>query len=361
MGQHPKVIAGDAGRDRRLRHRRRRHPQHLGHQPLSRRAGGGTRRPARQGRALLFTSGYVSNWAALSTLGSRSCKNCVILSDALNHASMIEGIRHSRADKVIWKHNDPKTSTGSWRPSARPGRRSWPSKASIRWMATSPDRRDLRRLREAWRAQLSRRGARGRAVRPARRRRCRTRRADADQIDMIEGTLGKAYGCMGGYITGSKVLCDFVRSFCERVHLHHRAAARRGRRCRRLDPHLKESDVERQQQRRQVARLRARLDEHGIPHLPNPSHIIPVMIKDPVKCRQISDILMADHGHLCAADQLSDRAEGHRAAAHHALAAAHRRGYRPSGHGAQRALATLRRWSARWPIGVAVSDLTSWP
>jgi diaminopimelate epimerase len=81
------------------------------------------------------------------------------------------------------------------------------------------------------------------------------------------------------------------------------------------------------QQRRQVARLRARLDEQGIPHLPNPSHIIPVMVKDPVKCR-ISDILMSRSRHLRAADQLSDRAQGHRAAALHARAAAHRRGHR---------------------------------
>jgi 5-aminolevulinate synthase len=118
----------------------------------------------------------------------------------------------------------------------------------------------------------------------------------AHRVTLIEGTLGKAFGVVGGYIAGSGALCDFIRSFASgfifTTSLPPAIAAGAGASIR----HLKASDMERARQRRQVARLRARLDAEGIPHLANPSHIIPVMIKDPVKCRQISDILMDDFG-----------------------------------------------------------------
>jgi 5-aminolevulinate synthase len=116
------------------------------------------------------------------------------------------------------------------------------------------------------------------------------------RVTLIEGTLGKAFGVVGGYITGSAVLVDFIRSFSSgfifttalppAVAAGARASVR----------HLKQSDVERQRQREMVARLRARLDLLGIPHLPNPSHIVPVMVMDPVKCKMISDILLDDWG-----------------------------------------------------------------
>ena len=113
---------------------------------------------------------------------------------------------------------------------------------------------------------------------------------------MIEGTLGKAYGVVGGYITGSEALCDFVRSFASGFIFTTALPPAVASAAQVSIRHLKESNTEREEQRRKVAYLRKRLDQEGIPHLDNPSHIIPVMIKDPVKCRMLSDYLMQQFG-----------------------------------------------------------------
>ncbi|MFZ9199966.1 MAG: 5-aminolevulinate synthase [Paracoccaceae bacterium] len=244
--------------------------------------------------ALLFTSGYVSNWAALSTLGSK-IPNAVILSDAGNHASMIEGVRHSRADKVIWKHND-------WRDLDRKLAAVGDRPKIVAFESVYSMDGDIAPIKEI--VQVAKAhgaltyidevhavgmyGPRGGGV--------TEREGLADQIDLIEGTLGKAYGVVGGYITGSAPLCDFVRSFASgfifTTALPPAIAAAATASIR----HLKASGSERARQQAQVAKLRAKLDRAGIPHMANDSHIIPVMIGDPVKCRMISDILMKDWG-----------------------------------------------------------------
>ena len=244
--------------------------------------------------ALLFTSGYVSNWAALSTLGSR-IPNAVILSDEKNHASMIEGIRHSRADKVLWKHND-------WRDldrklhavGDRPKIVAFESVYSM-----DGDIAPLREIVEVCEAHgalsyidevhaVGMYGDHGGGV--------TEREGLAHRIDVIEGTLGKAFGCMGGYITGTTALVDFVRSFSSgfifTTALPPAIAAAATTSIR----HLKSSHEERAAQRANVAEVRRRLTQAGIPHMPNDSHIIPVLIGDPVKCRMLSDILMSDWG-----------------------------------------------------------------
>ncbi len=244
--------------------------------------------------ALLFTSGYVSNWAALSTLGAK-IPNAVILSDEKNHASMIEGIRHSRADKVLWKHND-------WRDldrklhavGDRPKIVAFESVYSM-----DGDIAPIREIVEVCEAHgalsyidevhaVGMYGPHGGGV--------SEELGLAHRISLIEGTLGKAFGVVGGYITGSAALCDFIRSFASgfifTTALPPAVAAAATASIR----HLKQSDQERMAQRANVANLRARLDRAGIPHLENASHIIPVMIGDPVKCRMISDILMDDWG-----------------------------------------------------------------
>jgi 5-aminolevulinate synthase len=244
--------------------------------------------------ALLFTSGYVSNWASLSTLGSQ-IPNAVILSDEKNHASMIEGIRHSRADKVLWKHND-------WRDldrklhavGDRPKIVAFESVYSM-----DGDIAPIREIVEVCEAHgalsyidevhaVGMYGAHGGGVSEA--------RGLAHRIDLIEGTLGKAFGVVGGYVTGSRALVDFIRSFSSgfifTTALPPAVAAAATASVR----HLKSSQVERASQAAAVAQVRAALDRAGIPHIPNESHIIPVIIGDPVKCRQICDILMEDWG-----------------------------------------------------------------
>ena len=244
--------------------------------------------------ALLFTSGYVSNWAALSTLGSR-IKDAVILSDAGNHASMIEGVRHSRADKVIWNHND-------WRDLDRKLAAVGDRPKIVAFESVYSMDGDIAPIKEI--VQVAKAhgaltyidevhavgmyGPRGGGV--------SEREGLADQIDLIEGTLGKAYGVVGGYITGSANLCDFIRSFASGFIFTTALPPAIAAAATASIKHLKTSQVEREGQRAQVAKLRAKLDKLGIPHMANESHIVPVVIGDPVKCRMISDILMRDWG-----------------------------------------------------------------
>ena len=118
----------------------------------------------------------------------------------------------------------------------------------------------------------------------------------ADRITLIEGTLGKAFGVVGGYITGSAALCDFIRSFASGFIFTTALPPAVAAAARTSIAHLKTSDMERLRQRRQVARLRAGLDREGIPHMANESHIVQVMIKATVKCRMLADYLMRDWG-----------------------------------------------------------------
>ena len=243
--------------------------------------------------ALLFTSGYVSNWAALSTLGSR-LDGCVILSDAGNHASMIEGIRHSRAQKVIWKHND--VADLEEKLAALPA--NCPKIVAFESVYSMDGDiapiREIVEVAEKYGAMtyldevhaVGMYGPRGGGV--------SERDKVADRITLIEGTLGKAFGVVGGYITGSAPLCDFIRSFASGFIFTTALPPAVAAAARTSIAHLKASNTEREGQRRQVGRLRQALDREGIPHMQNESHIVPVMIGDPVKTRMLSDYLMRE-------------------------------------------------------------------
>ncbi|MEM8797592.1 MAG: 5-aminolevulinate synthase [Pseudomonadota bacterium] len=245
--------------------------------------------------ALLFTSGYVSNWAALSTLGTR-LPNCTIYSDALNHASMIEGMRHSKANRKIWKHNSPED-LDRLLSEAEPGTTKLVAFESVYSMdgdiapiAEICDVADkhgaMTYLDEVHAVGLY--GPRGGGI--------AEREGLMDRVTLIEGTLGKAYGVMGGYITGSEALCDFVRSFASGFIFTTAIPPSLAAGALASIRHLKQSEIERYRHQERVARLRAGLDRLGIPHLPNPSHIVPVMVKDPVKCKWISDLLLDHYG-----------------------------------------------------------------
>jgi 5-aminolevulinate synthase len=245
--------------------------------------------------ALLFTSGYVSNWAALGTLASR-LPGCVVLSDAKNHASMIEGIRHSRAEKRVFAHNDPEDLArrlADLDPKA-PKLVAFESVYSMDGDVSPIE--ELCDVADAYGAMtyldevhaVGLYGPRGGGVAEA--------KGLCHRLTVIEGTLAKAFGVMGGYIAASTALCDFVRSFASgfifTTSLPPALAAGALASIR----HLKASGAERARHQDRVAAVRARLDAAGIPHLDNPSHIVPVMVGDPVRCKLISDLLLDHHG-----------------------------------------------------------------
>ena len=245
--------------------------------------------------ALLFNSGYMANWAALSTLASR-LPGCVVLSDALNHASMIEGIRHSRADKLVFAHNDPadlERKLARLDPAA-PKLVAFESVysmdgdiAPIAEILDVAERHGaMTYLDEVHAVGLY--GPRGGGI--------AEREGLAHRLTVIEGTLAKAFGVVGGYIAGSAALCDFVRSFASGFIFTTAMPPAVAAGALASIRHLKVSQVERQGQQRRVAQLRRLLDEAGVPHQDNPSHIVPVVVGDPVLCKQVSDILLDHYG-----------------------------------------------------------------
>jgi 5-aminolevulinate synthase len=243
--------------------------------------------------ALIFTSGYVSNWATLGTLGQK-IPGLIIFSDALNHASMIEGIRHGKCERVIWKHNDLQDLEAKLK-AADPKAPKMIAFESVYSMDgdISP-MKEICDLADKYGAMtyldevhaVGMYGPRGGGI--------AEREGLMDRITIIEGTLGKAFGVMGGYITGSHAVCDFIRSFASgfifTTALPPALAAGAVASIR----HLKNSPFERARHQDRVRKLRASLDARGIPHMQNPSHIVPVMVGDAAKCKWISDLLL-DH------------------------------------------------------------------
>jgi 5-aminolevulinate synthase len=245
--------------------------------------------------ALLFTSGYVSNMASLSTLASH-IPDCTILSDELNHASMIEGIRHSRSETRIFSHNDPRdlerklSDLDPHAPKLVAFESVYSMDGDIAPIAELCDVADAHNamtyLDEVHGVGLY--GPKGGGI--------ADREGLSHRLTVIEGTLAKAFGVIGGYVAASATICDFIRSFASgfifTTSLPPAVAAGALASIR----HLKSSLEERARHQDRVARLRSRLDEAGVAHLDNPSHIVPIMVCDPVLCKQISDVLIDRYG-----------------------------------------------------------------
>lgn len=245
----------------------------------------------KQESALLFTSGYVSNWATLSTLAS-TLPGCVVLSDEGNHASMIEGIRQSKCDKVIFRHNDPNdlkkkiSKIEPDKPKLIAFESVYSMEGDISPISEICDVADefnaLTYLDEVHAVGMY--GPRGGGI--------SERDGLTHRLSVIEGTLGKAFGVIGGYIAGSANLVDYVRSFASgfifTTALPPAIAAASIASIR----HLKESRTERELQKINVQKVRNALDERQIPHFATDGHIIPVMVCDAELCKKMSDDLL---------------------------------------------------------------------
>jgi 5-aminolevulinate synthase len=245
--------------------------------------------------ALLFTSGYAANDATLSTL-ARVFNDCVIISDEMNHASMIEGIKRGGGPKRLWRHNDLghlEILLKQLDP-AQPKIVAFESVYSMDGdIAPIGEICDLARkygaltyLDEVHAVGLY--GPRGGGI--------AERDGVLDKVDIIEGTLAKGFGVMGGYITGSSVLIDVLRSYAPGFIFSTSLAPVLAAGVLASIRHLKASNVERETHQERARTLRRMLVDAGLPVMMCESHIVPVFVGDPVVCKQVSDDLLQDHG-----------------------------------------------------------------
>src|SRR6201997_5181409 len=245
--------------------------------------------------ALVFTSGYVSNETGIATI-AKLLPNCVILSDAWNHNSMIEGVRRAGVEKKIWRHNDVGhleellTTEASERPKLIVFEALYSMDGDVAPVNRICDLAErygaMTHIDEVHSAGMY--GPAGAGI--------AAREGALHRIDVVEGTLAKAFGCLGGYIAASADIIDAGRSYAPgfifttalppAVCAAATAAIR----------HLKTSQWERDRHQERAARVKSVLNAAGLPVMPSETHIVPVMMGDPEKCKEASDLLLADHG-----------------------------------------------------------------
>ena len=244
--------------------------------------------------ALVFSSGYVANEGALSTL-LKLLDNPVVFSDAMNHASMIHGMKSSGVEKRVFRHNDLThledllKSVDASRPKVIAFESVYSMEGDIAPLEEICDLADkynaFTYLDEVHAVGLY--GPRGGGV--------AEERGLMDRIDMIEGTFGKAYGLMGGFITGRKETVDAVRSYASGfIFTTSLPPSVLGGALASVE-YLKTSEIERLRARRNAALLKSLLDQNGLPYMKGESHIVPLIIGDAVCCKMVTDVLMDRH------------------------------------------------------------------
>lgn len=241
--------------------------------------------------ALIFTSGYVANLTTLSTIGAM-LPGCVMVSDALNHNSMIAGIRHSRAEKSIFKHND----LGDLERKLReidPDRPKVVAFESVYSMdGDIAPIKEIIDVCERYNAlsfidevhAVGLYGDHGAGV--------AERDGLMDRIDIIQGTLAKGFGIVGGYIAGSAAMCDFIRSYGDGFIFSTAIPPAVAAGALASVRHVSEHNEIRVRHQERAATVKRRMTEAGLPVMPSDSHIVPLMVGDPVLCKQASDELM---------------------------------------------------------------------
>jgi 5-aminolevulinate synthase len=245
--------------------------------------------------ALVMSSGFVANEAAISTV-ARLLPNCLILSDAANHASMIAGVRHAGCEKQIFRHNDLGHLEQLLQAQPRERAKLVAFESVYSMDGDFGPVAEIAELARAYGAltyldevhAVGMYGPRGGGV--------AEQLGVMDRIDVIQGTLAKAFGCMGGYIAASSAIVDAVRSFAPGFIFTSSlppcvvggalASVR----------HLKTSTAERMRHQDRASRLKRGLQAAGLPVMPSPSHIVPVLVGDPVRCKTASDLLLDEFG-----------------------------------------------------------------
>ncbi len=246
-------------------------------------------------QALLFTSAYVANDATLSTL-AKLLPGCIIFSDEKNHASMIEGIRHGNCEKRIFRHNDVSDLEAKLKqaPEGAPKIIAFESVYSmdghIAPISAICDLAEkygaLTYLDEVHAVGMY--GPRGGGI--------AERDGVMHRVDIINGTLAKGFGVMGGYIAGTRDLCDAIRSFAPGFIFTTSLAPAIAAGAVASIRHLKTSSLERARHQERARALKSRLMAAGLPVFQNQSHIVPVLIGDPVHCKEVTDRLLDKHG-----------------------------------------------------------------